>query len=214
MSDRFASCRRRSATPKRRACTATKTSPREWASRTTVRHRQDVDQNQRGPVYLQAAQNGLSYGALRPTSRLTTSATRTWNDANKNFVPDCDLLNGAANGECQPISTSAFGKNVFTNTLDQSLVNGWSVRPADWESAPPSSSRYCPASTIELRLQPTLAHQFHGDRQPGAGAHRLRNVQRRRANRPSTRRRVRPDALQASTTSTRTWRRRSTKSSI
>ena len=41
--------------------------------------------------YLQAAQNGLTYGALRPTSRLTTTVTRTWTDANRDYVPDCNL---------------------------------------------------------------------------------------------------------------------------
>jgi hypothetical protein len=29
--------------------------------------------------YLQAAQNGLAYAALRPSGRLTTTVTRTWN---------------------------------------------------------------------------------------------------------------------------------------
>ena len=37
--------------------------------------------------YLQAAQNGLSYGALRPTGRLTTSVIRTWTDRNNDYVP-------------------------------------------------------------------------------------------------------------------------------
>ena len=82
--------------------------------------------------YLQAAQNGLAYAAQRPTSRLQTSTTRTWTDANKNYVPDCDLSNRALNGECGAIATSAFGTSVFTSDLDPSLVSGWGVRPGDW----------------------------------------------------------------------------------
>src|SRR5262249_28490422 len=68
--------------------------------------------------YLQAAQNGLAYGALRPSSRLTASTTRTWTDANGDYVPNCDLLNRGANGECAAIATAAFGTNVFTSDLD------------------------------------------------------------------------------------------------
>ena len=41
--------------------------------------------------YLQAAQNGLAYAALRPSGRLTTTVTRSWTDVDGDFVPDCDL---------------------------------------------------------------------------------------------------------------------------
>ena len=36
--------------------------------------------------YLQAAQTGLTYSALQPSGRLTSSVTRTWTDANSNFA--------------------------------------------------------------------------------------------------------------------------------
>ena len=47
--------------------------------------------------YLEAAVNGNgNYSALRPSNRVPTSVTRSWTDANGNFTPDCDLLNGEA----------------------------------------------------------------------------------------------------------------------
>ena len=38
--------------------------------------------------------------SLNPITTSVNSATRAWTDANKNFVPDCDLGNFALNGEC------------------------------------------------------------------------------------------------------------------
>jgi Carboxypeptidase regulatory-like domain len=99
--------------------------------------------------YLQAAQNGLSYAALRPTSRLTTSVTRTWTDSNHDFVPNCDLQNQLANGECGQISTLNFGQNQFTSTLDPSLVSGWGVRPGDWQLGASVQQQILPRMSVE-----------------------------------------------------------------
>jgi hypothetical protein len=89
--------------------------------------------------YLEAAQNSNTYSGSRPTSRLQTMTTRTWNDVNDNFVPDCDLVNPLAQNltatggdSCGQISNLAFGKAVFDTTYDPALLNGWGVRPADW----------------------------------------------------------------------------------
>jgi hypothetical protein len=54
-----------------------------------------------------------------PATSIATSANRSWNDINRNFFPDCDLLNNAANGECGPQSNARFGTaNVTTNIAD------------------------------------------------------------------------------------------------
>ena len=47
--------------------------------------------------YLVAADgSSITGGQLNPLSRVSTSASRTWTDANTNFRPDCDLLNAQA----------------------------------------------------------------------------------------------------------------------
>ena len=44
--------------------------------------------------YLAAADGSSITGSLtNPLSRISTSVTRTWTDANRNFAPDCDLSN-------------------------------------------------------------------------------------------------------------------------
>jgi len=100
--------------------------------------------------YLQAAQNGLAYAALRPSSRLQTTTTRVWADANRDFIPNCDLTNRATNGECQAIATSAFGTSVFTSDLDPKLVSGWGVRPGDWGFGASVQQQILPRMSVEV----------------------------------------------------------------
>jgi hypothetical protein len=100
--------------------------------------------------YVQNANSGLTYTALNPSLRLTTSVTRTWGDANRDFVPNCDLLNPLANGECAQISDLNFGKDKFTNTLDPKLVNGWSTRPGDWQYGVSVQQQVLPRVSVEL----------------------------------------------------------------
>jgi hypothetical protein len=61
------------------------------------------------------------------------SATRTWRDANGNYIPDCNLPNTSANGECGPLSNAAFGTGVSTTQPDAEIFNGYGVRPQNWQ---------------------------------------------------------------------------------
>ena len=90
--------------------------------------------------YLAAADGSSITGALtNPLSRISTSVTRTWTDGNKNVKPDCDLSNPFAQdlrpsgGDfCGQISNLNFAKPVFSNTYDPNILNGWGLRPYDW----------------------------------------------------------------------------------
>jgi hypothetical protein len=69
-----------------------------------------------------------------PSRNLVTSATRTWNDTSpKNYIPDCDLLNVKANGECGPLSNENFGTVVTNLTYDKNMLTGWGKRNFNWE---------------------------------------------------------------------------------
>jgi hypothetical protein len=85
--------------------------------------------------YRDALQVGGIYIANNPVARRVTSTNRSWGDADQDFVPDCDLMNPAQNGECGPWSSQNFGSSVPGTTYDPRLLNGWGIRPMDSQLA-------------------------------------------------------------------------------
>jgi hypothetical protein len=63
----------------------------------------------------------------------TSSTTRTWLDTNGNFVPDCNLLNPLANGECGPMASPTFGQTISPSTVDPATTSGWNTREHSWD---------------------------------------------------------------------------------
>ena len=108
--------------------------------------------------YLEAATNGVNYAANNPTSRISQTVTRTWTDANGNFVPDCNLLNNlaqdlrAGGGDfCGQVSNLAFGTSQITSsTLDPALFSGWRVRPSDWSLGVSVQQQLLPRASVEV----------------------------------------------------------------
>jgi hypothetical protein len=84
--------------------------------------------------YLQneAAGSPLSIGP-NPLETVANNTTRSWNDANRNYVPDCNLHDPAANGECGASANRAFGTPRPVATYDPDLLRGWGKRTANWE---------------------------------------------------------------------------------
>jgi hypothetical protein len=70
---------------------------------------------------------------MAPVARLVTSANRAWNDANRNYIPDCDLINPVANGECGAMTPSNFGSTRSTSTYDPDIIAGWNKREHNWQ---------------------------------------------------------------------------------
>jgi hypothetical protein len=110
--------------------------------------------------YLEAAQNGGFFIALNPTNRLTTTTTRTWTDANTNWVADCNLNNPASQdlratgGDfCGPNASANFGTPVFDSTLDPTLLSGWGVRSGDWQWGASVQQEVLPRVAVELGYQ-------------------------------------------------------------
>lgn len=68
-----------------------------------------------------------------PINSLITQTTRSWNDANRNYIPDCNLLNTASNGECGAMANANFGTVVPGASYDPKLMHGWGKRGFNWE---------------------------------------------------------------------------------
>jgi hypothetical protein len=69
---------------------------------------------------------------MNPLIRTATNTTRGWNDADRDFIPDCDLNNPAANGECARMDNQNLGKPLFTRFFDPNYVGGWGNRANNW----------------------------------------------------------------------------------
>ena len=82
--------------------------------------------------YLQGQPLGVAE-SVNPVNTLVTNTSRSWNDANHNFVPDCNLVNPAVNGECGAMANSLFGQTGAGAVADPNLIHGFDKRPYNWE---------------------------------------------------------------------------------
>ena len=107
--------------------------------------------------YMQAASNAARYTATNPLSRITTSTNRSWTDANRNLVPDCDLLNSAqqdlrpVGGDlCGAWANQNFGSSVPGTVYDPELLEGWGTRPYDWQVGVSVQQEVLPRTSVEI----------------------------------------------------------------
>jgi hypothetical protein len=81
--------------------------------------------------------------ANSPVQTVVNSVTRTWNDTffgpgdprTGNYVPDCDLVNTALNGECGTVSNLAFGQPRPTTAYSDKALRGFGNRPYNWQAS-------------------------------------------------------------------------------
>jgi hypothetical protein len=115
--------------------------------------------------YLQAATNDENYWANNPARRTVTAVgvgnpARSWNDGNGNYAVDCDLLNPAlqnnlANGgdSCGQVVGNGlnFGNpNPSFDIINPAILEGWGVRPYDWQFGASVQQELLPRLSIEV----------------------------------------------------------------
>jgi hypothetical protein len=112
-----------------------------------------------------ASNNNGNYSITNPTSRMAGSTEagrpailRTWNDSfypvgdprRGNFSPDCNLLLPDGNAECGPINDRNFGTTTLSRNFDPAALQGWGVRPSDWEIGVSVQQEVLPRVSVEF----------------------------------------------------------------
>ncbi|HLG57150.1 MAG TPA: carboxypeptidase regulatory-like domain-containing protein [Vicinamibacterales bacterium] len=106
--------------------------------------------------YLQSANNQDRYSLMNPAgaTRFARDTNRTWNDRgglgiNGDNIPQCDLMNPVANGECGPWQQPAFGQPLSAAPINPAILEGWGVRPSDWQFGASVQHEVFPRTSLE-----------------------------------------------------------------
>jgi hypothetical protein len=108
--------------------------------------------------YLEPASNlNGNYSISNPIARIATTTNRTWNDVTAvpggipgDFIPQCDLNVATANGECGGWTSPSFGTDTRTTAaIDPAIMNGWNVRPGDWQIGASVQQQLMPRVSME-----------------------------------------------------------------
>jgi carboxypeptidase family protein len=70
-----------------------------------------------------------------PSAAIVLNTTRAWTDTNRDFYPNCDLANPAANGECAAMANSSFGQLQYNTVPDAGFMTGFGKRQYNWQAS-------------------------------------------------------------------------------
>jgi len=87
---------------------------------------------------------------MAPSNRLVNLTTRAWTDANRDYLPNCDLINPAANGECGAMASPDFGTTRSGITYDPDTLKGWGKRDNNWQFSAGVQREILPRTSIDL----------------------------------------------------------------
>ena len=114
--------------------------------------------------YVDTVQWAGIYADTNPTTAnvgrhgVPPSTNRSWTDANRNFVADCNLLNpaqqdlrGSGGDFCGAADNARFGQaQTPTDTYDPALLGGWGIRPRNLQFGASIQQEVLPRVAVEV----------------------------------------------------------------
>jgi hypothetical protein len=100
--------------------------------------------------YLQSANNQDRYTSNNPANTFQRTTARTWTDSNGDFIPQCVLMNPAANGECGAWLSPNFGSPQSVAAVNPAILEGWGNRPSDWQFGVSVQHEVLPRTSVEV----------------------------------------------------------------
>ena len=107
--------------------------------------------------YLQAANNQDRYTVGNPANSFQQTTARNWVDGNRNYAPDCDLMNPAAQNNlatggdsCSQWLSPNFGSPQSVSEINPAILEGWGVRPSDWQIGASVQHEVFPRTSVEV----------------------------------------------------------------
>jgi hypothetical protein len=102
-----------------------------------------------------------NYSISNPLARIATTTTRNLLPGTVaslmtvpvgvDKVPACDFTNNAANGSCQAATSQTFGTSTQTTAnIDPALLNGFGIRPNDWQIGASVQQQLMPRVSVEF----------------------------------------------------------------
>ena len=92
----------------------------------------------------------IATDTINPAANLVVSTTRSWTDANLDFVPDCNLIDLNANGECGRAANTNFGSVRAGTAYDPDFLRGWGKRNFNWEFSAGVQHELAPRVSTEV----------------------------------------------------------------
>jgi hypothetical protein len=117
----------------------------------------DLFGNGKTAVKVNLGKYPLAIGATGNPAGITNAVTRTWTDANRNFNPDCNLLNlqsqdlRASGGDfCGTVSDLNFGLPSSVTAYNPDTRFGWNTREYNWEFSSSVQHQIVPRVAVDV----------------------------------------------------------------
>jgi hypothetical protein len=113
-----------------------------------------------------------------PSGAISSGTSRTWNptaaeiqamNATGQIVPNCNLANPAANGECGPYSNQLFGTLIPATRFATDVTQGFDVRQYNWQTAVSIQQELRPGMALTVGYFNTWWGNGGTDSYPGGG---------------------------------------------